>query len=71
MHGSEILTDSSEVGSMSGQIGATGQKVGSHFSQICPNFGNFVGTKMGGFGKFWDQTFIGTIPVLMQAWGGM
>ena len=47
---------------MFGQIGATGRKVGGHFGQICPNFGNFVGTKMGGFGKFWDQTFIGTIP---------
>jgi hypothetical protein len=59
MHGFGTLK---EVGSMFGQIGATGRKVRGHVGQKCPNFGNFVGTKMGGFGKFWDQTFIGTIP---------
>ena len=62
MHSSGILSDSSEVGSMFGQIGATSRKVGGHFGQICPNFGNFVGTKMGVFRKIWDQIFIGTIP---------
>ena len=52
----------SEVGSMFGQIGATGRKVRGHFGQKCPNFENFVWTKMGGFGKIWDQTFMGIIP---------
>ena len=46
---------------MFGQIGPTGRKVGGHFGQKCPKSENFVRTKMGGFGKFWDQTFIGII----------
>jgi hypothetical protein len=46
---------------MFGQIGATGRKVGGHFGQKWPNFENFAWTKMGGFGKFWDQTFMGII----------
>jgi hypothetical protein len=46
---------------MFGQIGPTGRKVGGHFGQKCPKFENFVRTKMGGFGKFWDQTFMGII----------
>ena len=62
MHSFGILADSPEVGSMFGQIGATGWKVRGHVGQKCPIFRNFVGTKMGGFWKFWDQTFIGTIP---------
>ena len=32
----------SEVGSMFGQIGATGRKVRGHFGQKCPNFENFI-----------------------------
>ena len=51
-----------EVGSMSGQIEATGRNVTGNVGQKWPNFGNFVWTKMGGFGKIWDLTFIGTIP---------
>ena len=41
---------------MFGQIGATGR---GHCGQKCPNFENFAWTKMGGFGKIWDQTFMG------------
>ena len=45
---------------MFGQIGPTGWKVAQgHFGQKCPNFENFAWTKMGGFGKNWDQTFMG------------
>ena len=46
---------------MFGQIGATGRKVGGHFDQKCPNFEYFAWTKMRGFGKIWDQTFMGII----------
>jgi hypothetical protein len=46
---------------MFGQIWATGRKVGGHFGQKCPNFEKIAWTKMGGFGKFWDQTFMGII----------
>ena len=46
---------------MFGQIEATGRKVGGRFSQKCPNFENFAWTKVGGFGKIWDQTFMGII----------
>jgi hypothetical protein len=53
---------STKVGYMFGQIGATGRKVRGHVRQKWPNFENFVWTKMGGFGKFWDQTFMGIIP---------
>jgi hypothetical protein len=34
----------------------------SHAQTKMPKFENFVRTKMGGFGKFWGQTFIGIIP---------
>ena len=40
---------------------AYGRKVRGHFGQKGPNFENFVRTKMGGFGKFWDQTYMGII----------
>ena len=51
---------------MFGQIEVTGRKVGGRFGQKCPNFENFAWTKMGGFGKIWDQTFMGIIrgPVI-------
>jgi hypothetical protein len=47
---------------MFGQIWATGRKVRGDVGQKWPNFGNFVWTKMGGFGKIWDLTFMGVIP---------
>ena len=56
---------------MFGQIGATGRKVGGHFGQKCPNFENFAWTKMKGFGKIWDQTFMGIIrgpPLNREFW---
>ena len=46
---------------MFGQIRATGWKVRGHSGQKCPNFEIFVRTKMGGFGQFWDQTFMGIV----------
>ena len=49
------------VGSVFGQIEPTGWEVRGDFGQKCPNSENFVRTKMGGFGKFWDQTFMGII----------
>ena len=57
---------------MFGQIEVTGRKVGGRFGQKCPNFENFAWTKMGGFGKNWDQTFMGIIrgppSSLYQGW---
>ena len=50
-HGKFQNSNQPEVGSMFGQIWATGRKVGGHFGQKCPNFENFAWTKMGGFGK--------------------
>ena len=47
-----------EVGSMFGQVEATGRNVTGDVGQKWPNFGNFVWTKMGGLGKIWDLTFI-------------
>ena len=58
----------SKVGSMFGQIGATGRKVGGHFGQRCPNFENFAWTKMRGFGKIWDQTIMGIIRGPLSGW---
>ena len=46
---------------MFGQIEVTGRKFGGRFGQKCPNFENFAWTKMGGFGKIWDQTFMSII----------
>ena len=47
---------------MFGQIEATGRNVTGNVGQKWPNFGYFAWTKMGGFGKILDLTFIGTIP---------
>ena len=49
------------VGSVFGQIGPTIWEVRGDFGQKCPNSENFVRTKMGGFGKFGGQTFMGII----------
>ena len=49
------------VGSLFGQIGPTGWEVRGDFGQKCPNSKNFIQTKMGGFRKIWDQTFMGII----------
>ena len=47
-----------------------GRSAWGHFGQKCPKFENFVWTKMGSFGKFWDQTFMGIIrgPVVSKPW---
>ena len=60
-HGKFQNSNQPEVGSMFGQIWATGRKVGGHFGQKCPNF-EFCVDKNGGFWENLRSNIYGDYP---------